>query len=178
MNKVLMRVCLGALMFFSVPGLSLAGDDLKLGYLDMQKAIQATSEGKSARGELEKIFNSRKTDLKKVEDDLQTKQEDFKKKEMVLSDEVKARKQTELQQDFLKYQEQLQKSQMEIQKKEAELTKPIIDGLRKTIDEIAKTEKYTMILEKSQQGIVWAKSEIDITDKVVAEYEKTKKAKK
>lgn len=174
MNKVILMVCVA--LVASQQGF--AGEDLKIGYLDMQKAIQATSEGKSARGELEKIFNSRKTDLKKVEEDLQTKQEDFKKKEMVLSDEVKARKQTELQQDFLKYQEQLQKSQMEIQKKEAELTKPIIEGLRKAIDEIAKTEKYTMILEKSQQGIIWAKSEIDLTDRLVAEYEKTKKVKK
>ena len=69
-------------------------------------------------------------------------------------------------------QQHVAKSQMEIQKKERDLTKPIIDKMQKIISDLAKKEGYTAILEKSEQLVLFAQPSIDLTDKVVKEYNK------
>lgn len=162
---------LAALMFFG----SVALAETKIGYIDMQKAIQETSAGKKAKKDLEEEFNKKKKDLEKREADLKKMNEDLEKKAMVLSDEVRNKKQQELQAEMLKYRDLVGKSQMDIQKKERDLTTPIIDGLRKIISDIAEKEDFTVILERSEQSVLWAKKEIDLTGRVIGEFEKKKK---
>lgn len=167
MNRllVLTAVC------FSV---SFAFAEVKVGYIDMQKAIQSTNAGKKAKKDLETEFNKRKSELEKKENDLKKMGEDLKRKQSVLSEEVFNRKQGEMQQEILQYREMVNKSQMDIQKKERDLTSPIVNKLKTVIDKVAKDEGYTVVLEKSDQSVIWAKSDLDITDKVVKEFEKQK----
>ena len=146
----------------------------KFGYVDMQKAITLTSDGKSAKDKLEKEFKKKQAELKKMEEDLKKMSKDLEKKSLVLSDDVKLKKQQDLQEEMLKYRELVGKSQLEIQKKERELTMPIVQKLKEVIESIAKKEGYTMILEKSEQSVLWAKDDADLTDQVVKAYEKAK----
>lgn len=152
--------------------------DIKIGYVDIQRAIQSTSEGKLAKSQLESEFNKKKKSLEEMEKDLKAMNDDYEKKKDVLSEEVKRDKQMNLQKEMVKYRELVGKSQLEIQTKERELTKPIIDEVQKAIAEIAEKEKYTMILEKAEQSVLWAKKEFDLTDEVVKTVEERKKVKK
>lgn len=153
-------------------------EDTKLGYVDLQKAIQETSTGKKAKSDLEKEFNAKKGELQKKEGDLKKMADDFKKKEVALSDEMKAKKQQELQTEMMKFQREVGESQQNIQKKERELTEPILKKLQASLDKIAKEKGYAMVLEKSEQSVLWAKKELDLTDDLVKEYEKTDGKKK
>lgn len=154
-----------------------AAEEGKLGYINVEKAVDSTGDGKKANEELQKVFKQRQDELKKKEEDLRTKRDDLQKKEMVLSDQVKLRKQMELEKEIVEFQKQGMQYQQEIQKKEFDMKKPILDSVQKIIEDMAKKENFTMILN-AKQGVVWAKAEIDITQKVVDEYEKTKKGKK
>jgi outer membrane protein len=155
-----------------------AQDAMKFGYVDLQKAIQETSTGKKAKSELEKEFNVKKGELQKRETDLKKMAEDLEKKKVALSDEMKAKKQQELQQDMMKFQREVGESQMNIQKKERELTEPILKKLQGSLDKIAKDKGLSMVLEKSEQSVLWAKKELDLTDDLVKEYERTEGGKK
>ena len=64
------------------------------------------------------------------------------------------------------------KAQMEIQKRERDLTQPIVTKLREILEGIAKKEDYTVVLEKAENSVMWAKKEIDLTERVVKEYDK------
>jgi outer membrane protein len=150
-------------------------EEMKIGYIDIQKAIQATSAGKKAKGELEKEFNAKNAEFQKRQADFKKMGEDLEKKKLALSDEARAKKAQELQQEFMKLQKDMGESQLGMQKKEAEALKPIVEKLEKSIDKVAKDGGYTMILEKGQQSVVWAKKELDLTDTVVKEFEKTTK---
>lgn len=141
--------------------------EFKAGVVDMQKAIQSTEAGKKAKKELEKEFEKKKVELKKKEDDLKKRAEEFEKKKMVLSDKNREEQQIEIQQDMMKFREELNKSQMTIQQKERELTKPILDKIQKAIAEMAKEKELSVVLEKSEQSVMWAKPEMDITDDVI-----------
>jgi outer membrane protein len=148
---------------------------IKIGYVDMQKAIQATETGKKAKKDLEKEFNEKKKELQEKEKDLKKMSEDLEKKSLVLSDEVKQKKQLEFQEEMVKYRELVGKSQMGIQEKERILTQPIIEKLRGIISGIAEKEDYTVVLEKAENSILWAKKNIDLTERVVAEFNKKNK---
>ncbi len=172
-----MKSMVAALLAMGV-GLSAQADSgLKIGYIDMQKAIQETAAGKKAKKDLEADYNKKKKEIEKKEADLKKMNEDLEKKAMVLSDEVRAKKQQDMQAEMLKYRELVGKSQMDIQKREADLTKPIVDGLRKIMADIAEKENYTMIFERSEQSVLWAKKDIDLTNRIIAEFEKSSKKK-
>lgn len=175
-----MTVFARSLVFFSLVLFSSAafGVDAKFAYLDMQKAIQSVEQGKKAKKELETEFNVKKKKLEAKEKDLKEMGDDLEKKAMALSDDARARKQREFQEEMLKYQKMVAQSQQEIQGRERELTAPILEKMRTVIEKLAQDEGFTMIFEKNEQSVIWAKKEVDITDKVIAYFEKTSDAKK
>lgn len=152
---------------------SFAHGQSKVGFVDMQKAIQTTAAGKKAKTELEGEFNKKKKELEKKEADLKKMGEDLEKKKSVLSEEALAKKQAEFQEEMLKYRDVVGKSQVDIQKKERDLTAPILEKMRKVIASLAKEQGYTMVLENSQM-VLFATPEADLTDAVVKAFEKTK----
>lgn len=163
------KIVFALLMTFS---LSAAAE--KIGLVDMSKAIQSSAEGQKAKKELEGEFNKKKKELEKKEADIKKMGEDLEKKALVLSDDVKAKKQQELQMEMRKYQEVVAKSQMEIQKRERDLTQPIITKMRKLIEDIAKKESLTMVLEKSEQLVLFSEKGVDLTERVIKEYDAKK----
>lgn len=165
-----MKLVIAALMM--VGSLAQAAD-MKLGYIDMNKALQETAAGKKAKGELEKEFKAKKDELQKKQADLKKMGEDFEKKRAVLSDDVRQKKQAELQQEMMKWQESAGQAQMAMQAKEQEALKPILDKLQKAIERVAKDKGYTMILEKSQ-SVVWGTPENDVTGEVVKTFDTMK----
>jgi outer membrane protein len=99
--------------------------------------------------------------------------EDLRKKASALSDEVRAKKMQELQTEAMKFQREVSESQANIQKKERELTQPILEKLQASLEKIAKDGGYTMIFEKGEQSVLYAKKDLDLTDSLVKEFEKT-----
>jgi len=143
-------------------------------YIDMQKAIQGTTAGKSAKSKLEKEFNKKKAELKKKEGKLKKEADEFQKKANVLSAKARADKQAGLQKKMIEFQKELQASQMNIQKKERELTEPILKKIQGVIEKVAKKKGYSMVFEKASQSVMWAQADLDITNEVVKEFEKSK----
>lgn len=152
---------------------SVAKADVKIGFVDMQKAVQTTAEGKKAKSELEGEFEKKKKELQKREADLKKMGEDLEKKKSVLSEEALQKKQGEFQEEMMKYRETVNKSQVEIQKKDHDLTQPILDKMRKVIETVAKDKGYNMVLENSAM-VLYATKDNDLTDDVIKAFEKTK----
>jgi outer membrane protein len=162
------------LMLASFMSFAAHAAEIKIGYIDMQKAIQETAAGKKAKKELEDEFNKKKKDLEKKEADIKKMHEDFEKRSMAMNEEARMKKQQEIRMEMGKYQETAGKAQMEIQKRERDLTQPIVTKLRSILDDIAKKEEFTVILEKSENSVMWAKPEIDLTDRLIKAYDAKK----
>jgi outer membrane protein len=160
---------LAAVFFWGHTGFSA---EMKFGYIDLQKAIQDTKAGKKAKADMEKDIEKKKKELQDKEKDLQKMTQDFEKKSMVLSEDIRQKKQMELQQEIMKYRENVGKTQMELQGKERDLTAPILEKMKKAIEKVAKEEKVSLVLEKAEHSVVWADKELDLTDKVVQTFEK------
>ncbi|MGE3760354.1 MAG: OmpH family outer membrane protein [Pseudobdellovibrionaceae bacterium] len=173
---------LAAVVVFFAMTTSANAEDSKIAVVDIRKAVQATSSGKKARTDLEGEFNKRKKELEKKEGDLKKMREDLEKKRSVLSEEVLAKRQGEFQEEMAKFQDTVAKNQMEIRKKEQDLMAPILDKMKSAIEKVATEKGITVVLQRaeetlpwSEQGVVWAAKNTDITDAVIAQFEKENK---
>jgi outer membrane protein len=148
--------------------------ETKIGYCDVQKAIQSTGAGKKAKETLDGEFGKRKKDLDKKKADIEKMNQDLEKKKAVLSEEVMGKKQMELQEEMMKFQKVVAENQMELQKKEKELIEPIIEKMRKVIEKVAVDKGYSLILDKQAQAILYSQKDADLTDTVIQAFEKEK----
>ena len=148
--------------------------ETKIGYVDMQKAVQSTTAGKKAKTDLETEFNKRKKELDKKKADIEKMGQDLEKKKSVLSEEVLGKKQMELQEEMMKFQKVVGENQLEIQKKEKELTLPILEKMKKVIEKVAGEKGFSMVLERTEQNVLFAQKDIDLTEEVVKTFESQK----
>ena len=98
---------------------------------------------------------------------------EIQKQSSALSSEAKKSKDDELEKMMRDYQRMVQDSQAEVKKKEGELTESIIKGVHGLVNRIGKEEGYTLIIEKSL--ILYTDQDLDITDRIIKEYNKLKK---
>lgn len=171
-----MRFITSALL---VLGLSLSqgarAEETRIGTVDMQKALQSVELGKKAKADLEKEFNAKKKELQTEEAAIKKMGEEFKKQSLVMSEEARGKKQNEIQERIMKFQETTQRSQMEIQRKEQELTEPIVAKLREIVSELAKEKKYSLILERNENMVLFFQEKDDLTDQVIGQFNKAGK---
>jgi outer membrane protein len=153
-----------------------AEETAKVATVDMQKALQTVEAGKKAKAQLEKEFNALKKQIDGEEAAINKMGEEFKKQSLVMNDEARAKKQAELQERIMKYQETRARSQMEISKKEKDLTAPIITKLRGVIADIAKGKGYTIVIEKNENTVLYSLEKDDLTSDVISTFNKNNKA--
>jgi len=149
----------------------------KMGYVDLQKAIQATEAGKKGKAALEKELAAKSAEFKKTEETLRKDADEFQKKMALMSDSARAKAQGELQQRFQELQSKAAASQMELQKKEREMTKPLIDELRAVIEGVGKEKEFEFVVEKNEGAVLYAQAGADLTDEVIERFNKKTKKK-
>lgn len=160
------------------PSVARAADEpaIKVGTVDMQKALQQVEAGKKAKSQLEKEFNAKKKELQTEEASIKKMGEEFKKQAAVMNEDARMKKQGEIQERIMKFQETTARSQQEIQMKERELTQPIISKLRSVIGDLAKSKGYTVVLEKNENTVLYSLDKDDLTEEVISAYNKAHKS--
>lgn len=146
-----------------------------IGYVDMRKVLTENKAGQKVKAELEKAVKTRKEALAKEEERLKSLQAAYEKDKLLLSEAQRQEKQKDFQQKYEAYQKQAQQAQRELSQKEAEYTKKAVPEIRAIIRELAKEEKLTLVFEKNEVPALYAVDGPDLTDKVLARYNKSQK---
>ena len=157
-----------ALSLFMSAGSAEAASMAKVGVLDLQKALNATSEGLAAKERLKKKHEVKQEQVDAMKAELDSLEE--KIKSPVLSEEAQAefkdrynRKKAELIQFIAAAKDQEEKENQQ-------LSARILDGLVEIAREIAGKEKFTLILEKSGSGVIYFVDEMDLTERTIKIY--------
>lgn len=144
----------------------------KLGYVDLQRALNEVEDGKKAKEKLKAMFEERQGKLNEQQDALKA----FKEKLQgeidsdLLSDEKKREKVAEYQRRFYELQTLYATLQKELAEAEAKETRKIFARFQKILREIGLEKGYTAILEKTESSVLWAPKELDITDELIKRY--------
>jgi outer membrane protein len=174
MNAKMMVIALIYLGF--VVGGAHAAPALKIAYVDFQLAINKCENGKKAKQKLARWSQEKQDLLNEKQEELRKLQDEITKQSMMLKEETRIEKQQEYQLKLREVQRLFKDSQEEMRREELKLTRPIINDLSKIVDEIGKKEGYTFIFLKEQSGLLFANSNLDITQKIVDIYDARVKA--
>ena len=169
MSRSLALAILSVLTIPALPRLA-AAEDLKIGYVDLQRALYETEDGRKAKAQLKKVFDQKQKELDEQQEDLRKSKEDLDKKRSLMTADKVREKETELQTKLEKVQQTYMRHQKDLQEKEGEVTSKIFDRMKRIIDKIATTENFTMILDRNQAGIIFAKPYLDLTGDLIRRY--------
>jgi outer membrane protein len=150
-----------------VPALGRA--ETKLGYVDLQRALNEVDEGKAAKALLKRDFDEkqRQLDLKKTEfDQLQA---DLEKQAVVMSDAAKKDRAADLDRRARELQGLFMQLQKDLSDRERDATKGIFDRMAVIVREIAEADGVSMVLEKGA-GVVYAPPSLDLTNELIRKY--------
>jgi outer membrane protein len=162
---MLRRLLLALPLLVAIPARAQA---LKIGYVDVQRAVQEVEEGKAARARLQQELQQKRSDLDVKRATLEKMKADYDKQAPVLSDDAKKKKQDELQKAFLEAQNDAQRMQEELQSKEQEAMASIGKRLTQIVAEVSDKESFSFVLDKA--ALLYAPAASDVTNEVVRRY--------
>ena len=146
--------------------------DLRVGVIDIQAAVTGTKEWKKEFASFKTKFEKEKISIAAKEKNLKKMIEDLNKKSMVLSPELKKKKEEALikkKKDFERY---VQDKNEEFAKNEKTITSIILKKMVKIVKDLGESKKFTMILEK--KGGLYFDQSVDLTTLAIRTYNKTK----
>ncbi len=159
-----------ALLFSAFLPEAAAAQATKIGVVDLQRAINETEDGRKSKDKLKKLFESRQTGLDKKQENLKKLKEEIEKQQSLWTPEVRQQKFESYQKQLADLQQIYVDYQRELAEKEGELTKTIVERMEKILRRIGQTDGYTLIMERSEAGIIYVPSNLDLTDVVIQRY--------
>ena len=146
--------------------------DVRVGVIDIQAAVTGTKEWKKEFSLFKTKFEKEKVLISVKEKNLKKMIEDLNKKSMVLSPELKKKKEEALIKKKKDFERHVQDKNEEFAKNEKAITNKILKKMVKIVKDLGESKKFTMILEK-KVGLYFDKS-VDLTALATRTYNKTK----
>jgi outer membrane protein len=171
---------LGVIIGIMMLGIVLSGGaassaELKVGIVDIQKAINDCQAGKEAKKAIIKEAEKFQGLVQQRQKDLQTLKETLEKQSPMLTQDARQAKEKELQGKMRDFQRWGEDSQNEINQKRIEMEKTISVSLQKLIQKLGADEGFSLIMEKNEQIVLYASKALDITDRVIKAHDLQKK---
>ena len=149
-------------MIAAIVPVSMAQKSIKLGHINSNELMQIMPGRDSAQATFQREVEDLQATLKNMQDELETRYNEYRAKESQMSDLIKQTKQRELQDMGARMEEFQKNAQQQLQDREQELLKPIIDRAKKTIEEVAKERGYTYIFDSGVGALLYQQDSEDI----------------
>jgi len=166
MKKIFVLMVWAVLGGFFLPAAK-ADEPMKIGSVDMQKALNFSIAGQEAKKmitaeveKMEKSFVGKQKELEKLKEDLE-------KRSMVMSENVRKEKERDYQTKLRDLQRMQRDYEEELRRKDRELTEKILKELAEIVRRLGTERKYTMIIEKNQPAFVYVSNILDLTEEVI-----------
>ncbi|MFO0584039.1 MAG: OmpH family outer membrane protein [Anaeromyxobacter sp.] len=145
-----------------------AAAQVKLGYVDLQRALNEVDEGKAAKALLKKDFEEKQKQLDGRKAEFEKLNAEFEKQQQVLSEAAKRDKATDLQRRMVELQQIYQQLQGDLANREQEMTGGIYGKMRVIVKEIAEAEGFAMVIE--DRSLVYVQPSLDLTNELIRKY--------
>ena len=167
--KLNVRIIISALILSLITP-ALAWAEVKIAVVDMADVIFNSTEGKKAQESMKRKDQELRKDLEHRREEFGKQVEEYQKQAPVMKEEARKKKEEEFGKKQTELQQKIGSSQQELAKLEEKEFKPLYDKFSKIVNDIAKENKYTVVLDK--RVVIGFDPSIDITDKVKAAFGK------
>lgn len=162
----------GGAMLSATPAEAAVPDTKKIALVDLQRVLLETSQGKTAKADLEKAVAKSTAKLERKAADLQKQYEDLKAKATLLSEAELYKRQQDLMLAEQELQQLYVEAQEDLAKKEGLLMEKIYKNASTIVNQLAKDEGIQIVLVRSELTVLHANPQLDITNKVIVAYDK------
>jgi outer membrane protein len=158
----------------AVIGTAATDEPIKIGVVDLEQAITSTDEGKAAREELARKQREAEAQLAPLYERYKGLEDDLKAKKFVLSDEALFQKQLDLAEIRNQIENKLKEIEGQLKVDKFRIQEPLVTKLKEIIDDAGREEGFTLILQRGAAGVIYSREALDITDLIIAKYNKKK----
>ena len=141
--------------------------ELKIAYVDLQRAFAEVDEGKAAKAKLEQLRDAKQKELDKEQEALKKEKDTFEKQMATMTDTARQQQGTELQKKLYDLQQRFEKGRAELAQTERETLSGILSKMQPIIQTIAQRDGFTMVFEKTDSGLLYAPASLDITNELI-----------
>ncbi len=145
--------------------------DSKIGFVDLQKALNFSQAGKAAKESISKKVKDYEGSIEGKKAELKTLKDELEKQAVLLSEQARGEKERDYQQKLKDFQRFTKDIQEELQRSDADYTRQILEKVLKVVAEMGEKQGYTVILEKSESSLLYADDKIDLTDAVIKAFD-------
>lgn len=162
MKKVILMLA----AFFAV-SFSFTNAQLKIGYVDSDTIMDKFPDAQDARQRLDAFIQDWQNELSKLESNWKSKYDDYEKRKLIMSDQVRADAESELirlEQQIAEYRDKKFGTNGELFQKQDEIMKPVQNKVFTAIKDVAKEQNFDFIFDRSGDVmLLFAKDEYDVT---------------
>ncbi|PIQ96905.1 MAG: molecular chaperone Skp [Nitrospinae bacterium CG11_big_fil_rev_8_21_14_0_20_56_8] len=171
--RVVRNAGLVCLVYLLMGAFSASADEFKIGFVDLQKALTATSEWKKQSGAFKEEFDREQKIISAKESRITKMLEDLNKQGMVLDPELKREKENEFRNERRDFERYVKDKTDEFSNREKQMTADLLKKMVEVIQKLGKELKFTMILE--QKALMYFDSAKDLTPLAIKAYDRTYK---
>jgi outer membrane protein len=162
------RFIVGVLLALACAG---AAAQMKIGHINSETIMQTLPEAIDAQKSIDALVAGWEADLQKMQADWKKKYDDFDKRKLILTDQVRADQERELReidQSITDFRNKKFGQNGELFQKQTEIMKPIQNKMFHVLEEIAKDDGYDYIFDRSGEILVlYANDKYDLTQRVL-----------
>lgn len=144
---------------------------VKMGFVDLQRALNETKEGAQAKRRLKGMFNKRQHELDKQQKRLKRMEEDLKKQKGVLSDSAFEKRVEAYRKAFVELQTTYVQHQRDLTERETKETGRILKRMQSIINELGERDNYTAVVEVNEGGVFFYRKALDLTNELIRLYD-------
>ncbi|OPZ60387.1 MAG: Outer membrane protein (OmpH-like) [Deltaproteobacteria bacterium ADurb.Bin510] len=175
MRKKLSALILAGLLLSSP---ALAAGPVVIAVVDGEKLITQSAAGKAAIAEMERLKNAKQKEIDAREAAAKSTKANLDAKGASLSEDARRAQELKLQRELNDLQIYVRDAQEQLKRKELALMKPINQDLEKVIGDYSKRNGIDLVLNRNDPGLINASARMDITAKVLEEYNRYHQTKK
>lgn len=162
------KIVIATLLTMVACGNAIAAD-LKIGFVSVEKLLSQAPQVEAVNTAMIERFGDKKAELEAMQKEIQTMQENYKRNELVMTEDKLNELKSKLIGKVQAFKQMEQTLGQEVNTMRSQELAVLQKSVREIINEIAKREKYDLILS---EGVVYASDVLDITDTVLEEMKK------
>lgn len=137
----------------------------KFGHFNAQELMEALPETATMRTELQTLGQQYEADQKRMQEELQKKADDFQKEQANLLENVRARREQELNDLYQRYQQSVADNQQAFQKAQMEKLQAIQEKVLNAVKKVGDEGGYVYIMDTSSGAVPYINTKLstDIT---------------
>ena len=168
-NRIYIISLIAALTLLSTAS-ALAQSPPKIGYVDLQRALNDSNAGRRAREEFKVKVDKIQRTLDKQKKSIESLKEQLEKKAMLMKEKERLSLEDDYRKKLRDFERAYKDSQGDLQQQDHVLTGSILQDLQEVILDYGKEQNYTLILETTNSSILYGADQIDLTDEIVKEF--------